>query len=110
MTQSKAKLFKSELQEQAEIHKVLGHPARLAILEYIAQSRTCITGDISNQFPLARTTINQHLTELKKIGLIKGDVCGSKVNYCLDIKKIRSLKIKILDYLNTLVVDNKQNC
>lgn len=110
MTQSKAKLFDKNLQDQAEFYKVLGHPARLAILCYVAKSRTCINGDISNQFPLARTTINQHLDELKKMGLIKGEISGSKVKYCLDTKFIRSMKIKTLDFLNDLIVDIDQNC
>ena len=110
MTSSKATLFDQELQFQAEFHKVLSHPARLAILLYLAKSNTCITGDISNHFPLARTTINQHLTELKKLNLIKGEICGSKVEYCLNTKVIRSLKIKTLDFLNNLIVDFDKSC
>lgn len=110
MTNSKAILFETGLQEQAEIHKALAHPARLAILEYLAKTSTCITGDISNEFPLARTTINQHLTELKKVGLIKGDICGSKVKYCLDVEKIKSIKGLVSDYINSLVSNNQSNC
>lgn len=110
MTQSKASLFEKELQAQAEFHKVLAHPARLAILSYLAKTKTCITGDISAHFPLARTTINQHLAELKKIDLIKGEICGSKVEYCLNTKAIRLLKIKTLDFFNDLIVDFDKPC
>ena len=110
MTQSKAILFDKKLQILAEVYKVLGHPARLAILNYLAETQTCITGDISDQFPLARTTINQHLTELKKVGLIKGEICGSKVKYCLNTKKIRSLKISTLEFMNDLNIDFDNRC
>lgn len=110
MTQSKATLFEKELQVQADFHKVLAHPARLAILSYLAQTRTCITSDISDHFPLARTTINQHLAELKRINLIKGEICGSKVKYCLNTRVIRSMKIQTLDYLNDLIIDFDQSC
>ena len=67
MSLSKGELFSIELQELAALNKALAHPARLAILEYLAKSDSCITGDISEEFPLSRTTINQHLTALKKI-------------------------------------------
>lgn len=110
MTQSKAALFSNELQHLAELHKVLGHPARLAILNYLAECKTCITGDISNHIPLARTTINQHLAELKRLGLIKGDICGSKVNYCIDTSKISSMKYSMLNFFDDVMVENNQNC
>ena len=79
----KPELFDTELQELAAFAKVLAHPARLAILRYLAASKSCISGDISDHLPLSRTTVSQHLKELRKIGLIHGEIEGLKINYCL---------------------------
>lgn len=92
MAYSKSKFFSSELQEGASLFKALGHPARLAILKYLAQAKTCITGDIAEELPLGRTTVNQHLKELKDAGLIKGTTEGAKTCYCLNVKRIKELK------------------
>lgn len=77
---------------RAKLFKALAHPARLAILEYLAATKTCITGDIAEEIPLARTTVNQHLKELKNAGLIKGTVSGIKTNYCLNPETIKQLQ------------------
>ncbi len=79
----KKEIFDQELQDLAAFGKAISHPARLAILKYLAETKTCISGDISANLPLSRTTISQHLTELKKLGLIHGEIDGIKVNYCL---------------------------
>lgn len=77
------KSFSVEQQELAKFAKAISHPARIAILEYLAQTKSCISGDISDYIPLSRTTVYQHLKELKKLGLIHGEIDGLKVNYCL---------------------------
>ncbi len=79
----KTEKFDVELQEIAEFARVISHPARLAILKYLAETKTCISGDISAQLPLSRTTVSQHLKELREIGLIHGEIDGIKINYCL---------------------------
>jgi DNA-binding transcriptional ArsR family regulator len=79
----KKEIFDDELQELAEFAKVLSHPARLAILRYLAETKTCISGDISDKLPLSRTTVSQHLKELRDMGLIHGTIDGLKINYCL---------------------------
>lgn len=79
----KTELFDTDLQELAQFAKVISHPARLAILKYLAKTKTCISGDISDMLPLSRTTVSQHLKELKDLGLIHGTIDGLKVNYCL---------------------------
>jgi len=103
MAYSKTELFSSELQECAELFKALAHPARLSILKYLAETKTCITGDIADEIPLGRTTVNQHLKELKDAGLIQGTTEGAKTCYCLEPKRIRELKRiseKFVDLIN----------
>ncbi|MBN1181345.1 MAG: winged helix-turn-helix transcriptional regulator [Bacteroidales bacterium] len=92
---SKIELFEKELQDTALLFKALAHPARLAILKYLAEAKVCISGDISNELPLSRTTVNQHLKELKEIGLIQGEIEGVKVNYCLNQTSVKNL-VKVL--------------
>jgi len=89
---NKAEKFEDSLQELARFAKVLSHPARLAILKYLAETKTCISGDISDYLPLGRTTVSQHLKELKEFGLIKGEIDGLKINYCLCGSKISEYK------------------
>jgi DNA-binding transcriptional ArsR family regulator len=80
---NKAEKFDKRLQELARFAKVISHPARLAILEYLAEAKTCISGDISQYLPLGRTTVSQHLKDLRDMGLIHGDIDGVRINYCL---------------------------
>ena len=79
----KKEIFEKDLQDIAEFGRVISHPARLAILRYLAETKSCISGDISDKLPLSRTTVSQHLKELKALGLIHGEIDGLKVNYCL---------------------------
>jgi DNA-binding transcriptional ArsR family regulator len=79
----KKEIFNQELQELASFAKAISHPARLAILKYLAETKTCISGDISDFLPLSRTTVSQHLKELRDLGLIHGTIDGLKINYCL---------------------------
>ena len=88
----KTEVFPTELQELAKFSKVLSHPARLAILQYLAGTKTCISGDISDHLPLSRSTVSQHLKELKELGLIHGEIDGLKINYCLCGSKISKYK------------------
>jgi ArsR family transcriptional regulator, arsenate/arsenite/antimonite-responsive transcriptional repressor len=86
--------FDDNLQDLARFGKAISHPARLAILQYLAQTESCISGDISDQLPLSRTTVSQHLKELRDLGLIYGEIDGLKINYCLcstDINKYLAL-------------------
>ena len=71
----------------AKYAKALSHPARIAILNLLIQKRTCICGDIVEELPLAQSTVSQHLKVLKEVGLIKGDIEGSTVCYCIDEKE-----------------------
>jgi len=71
----------------AKYTKALSHPARIAILKLLIQKQTCICGDIVEELPLAQSTVSQHLKVLKEAGLIKGDIEGSTVCYCIDEKE-----------------------
>ncbi len=99
---TKIQLFEQELQDTSAIFKVLGHPARLAILKYLAETKTCISGDITEELPLSRATVHQHLTELKKLGLIKGTIDGVKTNYCLEPNSVKGIKHVIEIFLDLL--------
>lgn len=110
MAHSKKELFSSDLQCCAGLYKALGHPARLAILEYLAETKTCITGDIADELPLSRTTVNQHLKELKDADLITGTIDGVKTCYCLNPEKIRKLRKISRNFLNEICMMGKCNC
>jgi DNA-binding transcriptional ArsR family regulator len=83
MNEMKQDKFSPDLLELSRFTKAISHPARLAILKYLAKTKTCISGDISDYLPLSRSTVFQHLNELKSLGLIHGEIDGIKVNYCL---------------------------
>lgn len=106
MVQAKIALFNDELIEQAAMFKALSHPARLQILQFLASTNSCITGDISDELPLGRTTVNQHLKELKEAGLIQGHVEGVKTNYCLNPEKIEKLFQMLYGFVDGLNINN----
>lgn len=84
--------FDVNLQNLAKFARVISHPARLAILLYLAETKSCISGNISDFIPLSRTTVSQHLKELRAIGLIKGEIEGLKINYCLCNEALETYK------------------
>lgn len=94
----------------AAVFKALAHPARLKILQFLAETKTCITGDISDELPLGRTTVNQHLKELKDTGLIVGHIEGVKTKYCLNAEKISELKNQADDFFTQIEMDANFNC
>lgn len=81
---TKSDIFSDEQNKLASLFKVLGHPARIAILQYIIDQKTCICNDLVEELGLAQATISQHLKELKSIGIIKGSIEGKSVCYCID--------------------------
>lgn len=107
---SKLELFEKELTENAKMFKVLGHPARLAILKYLAEAKSCITGDITDELPLSRTTVNQHLKELKDLNLIKGEINGVKTNYCLNTSNLKQLKETLETFLTDIGCCEDSKC
>ena len=83
---TKSELFKKRQNRVATLAKAFDHPARVAILEYLLNKQTCICNDLVDELPLSQSTISQHLKELKAVGIIKGEVEGPKLNYCIDEK------------------------
>ncbi|HOZ51154.1 MAG TPA: metalloregulator ArsR/SmtB family transcription factor [Chitinophagaceae bacterium] len=92
MGATKTILFTDKQNEIASISKALGHPARIAIIEYLLKVDSCICGDIVNELPLAQPTISQHLKELKNCGLIKGTIEGTAICYCIDEKVLNKFQ------------------
>ncbi|MBN2732686.1 MAG: winged helix-turn-helix transcriptional regulator [Balneolaceae bacterium] len=91
MTVTKETLFETSRKRSAELMKALGHPVRIAILELLAEREICICGDITDELPLAQSTVSQHLKALKKSGLIKGEIDGVRTCYCLNPEVVEEL-------------------
>lgn len=92
MGATKTEHFSDKQNAIATLAKALGHPARVAIIEYLMKVDTCICGDIVNELPLAQPTVSQHLKELKNAGLIKGSIEGNAICYCIDEKALSKLQ------------------
>ncbi len=93
----------------AILTKAFGHPARVAIMEYLLKADNCICSDIVNELPLAQPTVSQHLKELKNAGLIKGEVEGTAICYCIDEKAIERLQ-SYFTSITTKLTKKKNNC
>jgi len=107
MGATKTEHFTDRQNEIAIIAKALGHPARIAIIEYLLKVNECICGDIVNELPLAQPTVSQHLKELKNAGLIKGNIEGTSICYCINEQAFELLN----GYFSNIVkVVTKQKC
>lgn len=105
---TKSELFKKRQNKMATFAKAFDHPARVAIIEYLLSHETCICNDLVNELPLSQSTITQHLKELKRIGIIKGEVEGPKVNYCIDEDVWEEMKDIFMNLFTKYV--KKNNC
>ena len=103
---TKTQIFDQRQNELAQLFKILGHPARIAILQYISKQDACICNDLVEEIGLAQATISQHLKELKSIGLLKGEIEGKSMCYCIDIDNWNALQQNLNSFFNT----TKQNC
>lgn len=81
---TKTEIFSEEQNKIALLAKAIGHPARVAILQHLFKLQACVCGDLVDEIGLAQPTISQHLKELKALGIIKGNVEGTSVCYCID--------------------------
>jgi ArsR family transcriptional regulator len=103
------KKYTQQQEQLARFAKALGHPARIAILEFLAKQETCYFGDIHEELPIAKATVSQHLKELKDAGLIQGEIETPKVKYCIN-KENWKLAKTMLDYLLCSCACKKNKC
>jgi len=92
----------------ANFAKALAHPARIAILRLLIKKDACVCGDIVDELPLSQSTVSQHLKELKEIGIIKGDITGKSVCYCIDEKIWQEAKESLGNLFESIT--NKKKC
>jgi DNA-binding transcriptional ArsR family regulator len=91
----------------AKYAKALAHPARIAILQLLIRRQACVCGDIVDELPLSQSTVSQHLKELKEAGLIKGDIEGSRVCYCIDESEWKTAEAYLTQLLKSYQPGNK---
>jgi len=107
---TKTEIFTDQQNQIARVAKAFGHPARVAILQYLFKTDACICGDLVDEIGLAQPTISQHLKELKNLGLIKGNIEGTSVCYCIDTENWSQMKTVISQFLNQDLQDKEQCC
>ncbi|MFK8044751.1 MAG: ArsR/SmtB family transcription factor [Crocinitomicaceae bacterium] len=107
---TKTNLFTDPQNNLAAMAKVLGHPARIAILEILLKSDTCINSTLVNELGLAQATISQHLKELKNSGLIQGTIDGKAMSYCINPKSWQNLKDNLNQLFNQHSCCSDSNC
>ena len=103
MGATKTDHFSENQNEIAKIAKALGHPARVAIVEHLAKMNECVCGKIVEILPLAQPTVSQHLKELKNAGIIKGEVEGNSICYCIDQKTVEIITEYFSNLLKSLI-------
>ena len=92
--------YKKSTEELAMFAKALAHPTRIAILKHLENQTCCFTGDLVEVFPLAQSTISQHLKELKDAGLIQGELKPPKIKYCINQSNWNKAKDLFTDFFN----------
>ncbi|NJY62144.1 winged helix-turn-helix transcriptional regulator [Salinimicrobium sp. CDJ15-81-2] len=107
---TKSEIFTEAQNRIATMAKVLGHPARISILQHLFQSDSCICGDLVDKIGLAQPTISQHLKELKNVGLIKGNVEGTSVCYCIHKENWLAMKALLNTFLDSDISTTSECC
>lgn len=107
MGTTKTEIYTEAHNDLANLFKVLGHPARIAILHHIMNQNACICTDLVGELGLAQATISQHLKELKNIGLIKGSIEGKSVCYCIDEDVWSQMQNELLTFFKNDVQSKK---
>tara|TARA_R110002072_G_scaffold163868_1_gene316774 strand:- start:460 stop:792 length:333 start_codon:yes stop_codon:yes gene_type:complete len=106
---TKTEMFTEQQNKISLFAKVFGHPARVSILQHLFKIDSCVCGDLVNEIGLAQPTISQHLKELKNLGLIKGNIEGTSVCYCIHKENWTEMKTLMLAFLNQ-DLSKEQNC
>ena len=102
MGSSKTDLFKDHQNRLAALAKAMGHPARIAILEHLIKVKGCVCGDLVDVLPLSQSTVSQHLKELKKAGIISGEIEGVRTCYCINKKNWQDMQQFLNLFFNQL--------
>ena len=105
---TKTEMFTEQQNKIALLAKAFGHPARVAILQHLFRIDACVCGDLVDEIGLAQPTISQHLKELKQLGLIKGNIEGTSVCYCIDTENWGTMKEVMLPFLDQDL--SEENC
>ncbi|MBG43229.1 MAG: transcriptional regulator [Aequorivita sp.] len=105
---TKTEIFTDQQNQVATFAKAFGHPARVAILQHLFKINACICGDLVEEIGLAQPTISQHLKELKNLGLIKGNIEGTSICYCIDKRSWTKMKAVMLQFLDQDITN--ENC
>jgi predicted transcriptional regulator len=98
---TKAENYTPQQNKMAILAKAMGHPARIAIIEHLINSPSCVCGDIVDELPLSQSTVSQHLKELKTAGIIKGTIEGPSVCYCINDEVWNELKNDFSIFFNS---------
>ena len=106
---TKSEIFTDQQNQVATLAKAFGHPARVAILQHLFKINACICGDLVEEIGLAQPTISQHLKELKNLGLIKGNIEGTSICYCIHLENWVAMKAVMSQFLDQ-DIENKINC
>ena len=107
MGATKTNLFTKQQNDIAKMAKALAHPARIAILQYLAKKNACVCGDIVDELGLAQATTSQHLKELKNVGLIQGNIEGVSICYCIHPKVWKQYQALFTMFFKAVPADNK---
>ena len=109
---TKSDIFTEEQNRLADLAKVLGHPARIAILQHLIKVNACIGGDLVSEIGLAQPTISQHLKELKRVGIIQGTIEGTSVCYCIHPQNWKEIQLLFNNFFNdfTSKIDTDSCC
>ncbi|HPE82347.1 MAG: winged helix-turn-helix transcriptional regulator [Aequorivita sp.] len=105
---TKTEIFTDQQNQVAMFAKAFGHPARVAILQHLFKINACICGDLVEEIGLAQPTISQHLKELKNLGLIKGNIEGTSICYCINQENWIAMKAFMNQFLDQDIP--KENC
>jgi ArsR family transcriptional regulator len=102
MAKTKLEDFSTEELMLADAAKAMAHPARIKILKILSEYNACFCGEIVDLLPLSQATVSQHLKELKRVGLIKGEIEGPKTCYCINVKLFEKLTKQLTKFLNNV--------
>lgn len=106
----KSREYRVDNEQLARFAKALGHPARITILQFLANQDSCFFGDIHDELPIAKATVSQHLKELKSAGLIQGEIEPPKVRYCINRENWDIAKLLFGNFFSNCCTDNKLCC